>query len=45
MQLRQNFWNAFGHCHSYGALHGMPRLRQTYVPQPVGDRSAADLRA
>jgi hypothetical protein len=25
--------------------HGMPRLRQAYVPQPVVDRSAADLRA
>ena len=24
---------------------GMPRLRQAYVPQPVVDRSAADLRA
>ena len=25
--------------------HGMPRLRQAYVPQPVVDRSPADLRA
>ena len=25
--------------------HGMPRLRSAYVPQPVVDRSAADLRA
>src|SRR5262245_45850890 len=24
---------------------GMPRLRQAYVPQPVVDRSAGDLRA
>ena len=32
-------------CKATALSMGMPRLRQTYVPQPVVDRSAADLRA
>jgi hypothetical protein len=32
-------------CHATALAMGMPRLRQAYVPQPVVDRSAADLRA
>ena len=32
-------------CNATALSMGMPRLRQAYVPQPVVDRSAADLRA
>ena len=32
-------------CRATALSMGMPRLRQAYVPQPVVDRSAADLRA
>ena len=32
-------------CDATALSMGMPRLRQTYVPQPVVDRTAADLRA
>ena len=32
-------------CKATALSMGMPRLRQAYVPQPVVDRSAADLRA
>jgi hypothetical protein len=32
-------------CNATALAMGMPRLRQAYVPQPVVDRSAADLRA
>ena len=31
-------------CNATALAMGMPRLRQAYVPQPVVDRSAADLR-
>ena len=32
-------------CNATALAMGMPRLRQAYVPQPVVDRSATDLRA
>jgi hypothetical protein len=32
-------------CNATALAMGIPRLRQTYVPQPVVDRSPADLRA
>ena len=32
-------------CNATALAMGVPRLRQAYVPQPVVDRSAADLRA
>jgi hypothetical protein len=32
-------------CNATALAMGMPQLRQAYVPQPVVDRSAADLRA